>query len=182
MNLPKLDHQTILLAFSIVIGLAMLLQTIMLLAITLAVRKAAKVLREEVGSLRSALMPVIYDARDLLANTQGFITNMQEFFASAQGLITRVAPKVEAATADLAEIAHGLRTQTAGMQATATEIVEKARKQSDRMDEICTGFLDTVDRAGGFVAQAVGAPIRQISGVLGSVKAIIESLRSPARR
>jgi len=37
--------------------------------------------------------------------------------------------------------------------------------------------LDTVDRAGGFVNNVVSTPVRQISGVLRSAKAIVESLR-----
>jgi uncharacterized protein YoxC len=180
--MPRLDHETILLAFAVVTGLAMLLQTIMLLAIVVAVRKTANSIREEAESLRSAVMPVLYDTRDLIANTQGVIASGQELLANAQGLLARVSPKIEAATADLAAIADGLRAQTAVMQATATEIVEKVRKQSNRLDEMCSSVLDTVDRAGGFVTHAVSMPVRQISGMLASVKAIIESLRGPVVR
>jgi hypothetical protein len=36
-----------------------------------------------------------------------------------------------------------------------------------------------MDRAGGYVAQAVGAPVRQVSRMLNTVKAVVESLRSP---
>ena len=39
--MPKLNHETIMLATIVVIGLAVLLQTVMLLAISIAVRKAA---------------------------------------------------------------------------------------------------------------------------------------------
>jgi hypothetical protein len=42
-----------------------------------------------------------------------------------------------------------------------------------------TTVLDAVDRAGGFVAETVSRPIRQVSGMLSSIKAIIESLRTP---
>ena len=182
MNIPKLDHETILLAFAVVTGLAMLLQTIMLLAITVAARKAANSLREEAAHLRTSVMPLIYDTREMIANTQAIFISTQEFLTSAQGLLTRVTPKVEAATADLAKIANGLSTQTEAVQSTAMEIVERVRKHSNRLDGMCTNFLDTVDHAGGVVAQAVSAPVRQVSNMLGSVKAIIESLRGSAAR
>jgi hypothetical protein len=180
--MPKLDLQTILLAFAVITGLALLLQTIMLLAITLAVRKTASSLRVQVESLRAALMPVLYDSRDMLANTQALLVSGQEFFADAQGLLQRVSPKIEATTDELAEIAHGLRVQAEGVQSTAMEIVEKVRKQSSRVDDMCTSLLDGVDRAGDFVAKAVTMPVRQISSLLGSFKAIIESLRGAAPR
>ena len=180
--MSNLDHETILLAFAIVTGLAMLLQTIMLLAITIAVRKAANSLREETENLRTSVMPVLYDTRDLLANTQIVLTSAQEFVSSAQVFLNRMAPKIEAATGDLADIALGLRVQTAEVQSTAMEILDKARRQGNRLDLMCTDLLDTMDRAGGFVANAVSAPVRQVSRMLGTVKAVVESLRSTAAR
>ena len=97
-----------------------------------------------------------------MANTQLVLTSAQEFVSSAQGVLNRMTPKIEAATGDLAEIAQGLRVQTAEIQSTAMEIVDKVRKQGNRLDEMCTGLLNTVDRAGGIVTNAVSAPVRQI--------------------
>jgi methyl-accepting chemotaxis protein len=177
MQIPKLDNQTILLAFAVVTGLAVLLQTFILLAISITMRKAASSIRKEIGSLRTSLMPVIYDTQELLASSRDTLVSAQEFVANAQGFLTRVSPKVEAAASDLAEITKGLKAQTAQMQSSVTEIVENVRKQSNRVDHMVSGVLDTADRAGGFVTDVVSKPMRQISGVLAFVKAIIESLR-----
>lgn len=159
--MPNVDNQTIQLVFIAVTALAVVMQAIILLAIFVSVRKAAKAVTEQVEDLRSAVMPIIDTTRDL---------------------VTRVAPKVEAATSDLAEIAHGLRVQTAQMESAANEIVDRVRRQTGRLDKMFSGVLDGVDRAGAFVAEAVSRPVRQISGLLASLKAIVESLRhsSPA--
>ncbi len=175
--MPKLDHETILLAFAIVTGLAMLCQTILLLAVAVSVSKASKALREEAETLRTSVMPVLYDARDLLANTQIVLSSAQEFVTSAQSVLARVEPKIESATGDLAEIAQGLRVQTAEMQLVAMAMVDRVRQQGNRVDEMCTNLLNTMDRAGGFVANAVSTPVRQVSRMLGTVKAVVESLR-----
>jgi uncharacterized protein YoxC len=180
--MPKLDNETILIAFAVVTGLAMLLQTIILLAISVAVRKTANAIREEVENLRSSVMPVIYDTRDMLANTQGILTNTQDFLANAQGFLNRMTPKVEAVTADLAQITRTLRVQTAEMQSSSLEIMDRVKRQSSRADEMVTNLLDTVDRAGGFVVNAVHKPVRQISSMLGAVKAVVESLRASQTR
>jgi uncharacterized protein with FMN-binding domain len=66
------------------------------------------------------------------------------------------------------------------MHASTLEIMERVQRQSDRIDGMVSKFLNTVDRAGEFVADAVSTPVRQISGVLRSAKAIIESLRGSA--
>ena len=156
--MPKLDNETILLAFVAVTGLAVLLQAFILLAILVSVRKAARSIKEELEDLRSAAMPVIYNTRELF---------------------TRLAPKVEETVGDLAEIAHGLRVQTEEMQTSVSELIEKARRQTNRLDTMFTGVLDAVDWAGGFVAEAVSRPVRQLSGMVASIKAILESLGSP---
>lgn len=156
--MPKLDNETILLAFVAVTGLAVLLQAFILLAILISVRKAARSIKEELEDLRSAAMPVIYNTRDLFS---------------------RLAPVIEDTVGDLSEIARGLRVQTEGMQSTATEIVEKVRQQTTRLDAMFTGVLDAIDRAGGFVADAVSKPVRQLSALVASIKAVVESLRVP---
>jgi methyl-accepting chemotaxis protein len=173
----KLDNQTILFALAVVIGLAVLLQTFILLAISITLRKATSSIRNEIGSLRSSLMPVIYDTQELLASSRETLVSAQEFVVNAQGLLTRVSPKVEGAVGDVAEIASGLRAQTAQMHSSVMEILERVRRQTNRVDGMVTGVLDTADRAGGFVNDVVSRPVRQISSILAAAKAVIESLR-----
>jgi len=156
--MPNLDSQTILLAVVAVTAFAVLLQAIILLAIFIAVRKAARSLKEEAEDLRSSLMPVIYNTRDLF---------------------TRLAPKVEATVTDVAEITHGLREQTTEVRSTVAHVLVRVNRQASRVDAMLTGILDTVDRASGFVTDAVSRPMRQLSRLLASAKAIIESLRTP---
>jgi methyl-accepting chemotaxis protein len=177
MQIPKLDNQTILLALAVVTGLAMFLQVFILLGVFVAMRKAASSMQKEIGSLRSALMPVIFDTQEILASSRNTLVSAQAFVANAQGFLTRVSPKVEAAAGDLVEITSGLREQTAQVQSSVQEIVERVRKQSNRVDNMVTGVLDTADRAGGFVNDVVARPVRQVSSILAAVKAIIESLR-----
>ena len=183
--MPKLDNETILLAIAAVAGLALLLQAFVLLAIFITMRRSIKSLREKTDELHSSVTPFLYDARELLANTQAILTNTQailtnaqEFFTNAQGFITRLGPNVEATTANAAEITHRLREQTEEIHVSATEILERVRRQSDRLDDMLTRLLDTVDRAGGFVVQVVSRPVRQVSQVLGAAKAVFESLRA----
>jgi paraquat-inducible protein B len=180
--MPNLDNQTIAFAFIVVTGLAVLLQTLILVLIFVAMRKAAKSIREETAHLRSSIMPVIFDARDLVANSQATLANAQEFLANAQSVLTRVTPRIESTTTNIVEVSHRLREQTAEMQGSALEIMDKVRRQSERIDEMCSRLLDTVDYAGGYVVQAVGGPLRQASGILRAVKAIVGSLRTPVTR
>ena len=157
--MPHLDNETLLLAFVAVTGLAVLLQAFILLAIFLTVRKAASSVREQTEDLRSAIMPIVYNTRELM---------------------TRLAPKIEGTVDDLADIARGLKAQSAEMQSTVDEITGVMRRQTSRIDDKVTSVLNGVDKIGSFVAEVVSRPVRQVSGLLASIKAIVETLRSPA--
>jgi ABC-type transporter Mla subunit MlaD len=102
-------------------------------------------------------MPIIYNARDLF---------------------TRLAPKVEATVTDVAELTHGLREQSAEVRSTVAHVLVRVNRQTNRVDAMLTGILDAVDRASGFVTDAVSRPMRQLSRILASAKAIVESLRN----
>jgi uncharacterized protein YoxC len=155
--MPNIDSQTVQLVIIAVVALAMLLQTIVLFAIFSVVRKSVRAMHEDLEELRSSVMPIIYNTREL---------------------ITRVAPKVEEAAEDLAALAHGLRQQTADVQAATTEVLERMRRQAGRVDGMISTVLDAVDHAGSFVTDAVAKPMRQFSALVASAKAIVESLRT----
>ena len=155
--MSNLDNQTIQLALVAAVALAMLIQAIVLLAAFIALRKLAKSIRQEIEEVRSAVMPVIENSRNLLA---------------------RVAPKIEQTTSDLAVLTRALRDQTADVQAAADEIIGRAQHQARRVDGMLSNVLDAVDRAGSFMADTVAKPMRQLSAFLASAKAVVESLRS----
>jgi methyl-accepting chemotaxis protein len=157
-----MNHENIELACIALGALALLMQSAILLAIFFGVTKATKKMQDEIEGLRSSVMPVVKDGRELLDTTR-------EFFV-------RVAPKVEATVTDAAELTRNLRAQAANVEATVDEVLGRVRKQAGRIDILVTGTLDAVDKATAFVTEKISKPVRQISGVLASFKAVVESL------
>ncbi len=155
--MPNANHETLMLVFVALTGLAVLLQAIVLLAIYIALRKTAQSVHDQVEDLRTAIMPVLTESREFLA---------------------RVGPKLDSVATDLADLAHGLRAQSVDLHATATEMLEKVRHQASRLDAMFTSVLDTVDRASGVVTQTVRMPLRQLSAIAASVKAVVSTLRN----
>ena len=86
---------------------------------------------------------------------------------------------MEGTAADIADVTHRLRVQAAEVEASAADILERVREQTSRIDEMFSGMLNAVDRAGDYVADTLTRPMRQVAGVLASIKAIVESLRTP---
>jgi len=155
--MPKLDNQTIQLALIALVALAMLVQAIVLFAAFIAMRKAARAMDEKLEAFSSSVTPLIDNTR---------------------ALVTRLTPKIEETANDLAALTHSLRVQTADVQYAASEMIARARIQAGRLDAMLSHVLDTLDRTGHFMTDAVNKPIRQFSAILASVKAVVESLRS----
>jgi len=163
MTTMKIDNQTIQLALIALVALAMLVQAIVLLAAFVAMRKAARSINDKLEEIRSEVMPLVERTREL---------------------VTRLSPKIESTADDVAALAHSLRVQTTDVQYAANEIIARARAQAGRIDGLLSNVLDAVERTGGVLADAVNKPLRQLSAILASVKAAVESLRQyePAPR
>jgi len=127
-------------------------------AIFLAVKKAAGSIKEEVDDIRSSVMPVVIKTRDL---------------------VDRLSPSVEQGVTDLAAVARVLRAQAAAVEETLTEVLDRVRNETSRIDAMFSGTLDAVDKASSYVTEVVSKPVRQLNGILASIRAIIESLTAP---
>jgi hypothetical protein len=154
------------LVFTGIVAVALLLQGIALMAITIGARKAMRQAAEQVEELRTAAIPMIGESRDMVRESRA--------------LLTKLAPRIDETTLDLAALIHGLRLQLDEIKVPITEITERTRQQAARLDAMLTETLDAADRAGAFVSGAVAKPIRQLNGILASAKAVVEALRAPA--
>jgi len=172
--MPKFDNQTIELACIAVTALALLLQAIVLLAIYLALRKAIGSVREEVEELRSSVMPMVENTKELVDRSLVLVDQSRQ-------LITRLAPKAEATVSDMARVARGVRNQIESVEFTGKDILERTRRQTERLDAMTTEALDHVEQAGRYVADSVVRPVRQLAGFLAAAKAIVESLRGSGK-
>jgi ElaB/YqjD/DUF883 family membrane-anchored ribosome-binding protein len=155
----QINNQTIELILIALVAVAMVVQAIVLMAAVAAMRKAARSLVEKMEEFRSSVVPLVDKTRELF---------------------TRVSPKIEETADDLAVLTHALRQQTTDVQNAADEIVSRARRQANRIDSMLTNVLDSLERAGGFMADAVSKPMRQVNALMASAKAVIESLRGSA--
>jgi methyl-accepting chemotaxis protein len=156
--MPHFDPQTLQIVVAGVVAGTLLLQVILLVVILFGVRKAAAAAREDLGEIRDSVTPLIKQTHELLV---------------------RIGPRIETTSDDLAVIAHSLREQTTNVQATVTDISERARHQADRVDFMVTSALDKVDRAGAIVNDTVAKPLRQVTGILAALRAVVENLRAP---
>jgi hypothetical protein len=156
--MSNLNSQTILIVIAAMVALALLLQGFALAVIAIGVRKAAGVFREQADELRTTVLPFCSEARQTL---------------------NRVGPRIEQTVEDMAALTHSLRAQTDDVKTVTAEIIRNARRQATRIDTMATTALDAADRAVAYTSDAIAKPMRQVSGVLAAVQAVVNALRSP---
>jgi methyl-accepting chemotaxis protein len=138
-------------------AVALLGQFIVMLAAFVMVRRSIKAVQDEVGEVRSTVMPMLNRSKELLE-------------------------KVESVAADVADMAQSAREQTAHIRFTADEVLARVYRQTSRMDNMLTNVADGVEHAGNVVADSVTKPVRQVSAMLAAAKAFLGVLATGRRR
>jgi hypothetical protein len=163
-SVPNMNNEMLLVVFVGLTGFALLVQAIILLAFFLTIRKTVTSAQADIQELRTTVMPILTRSREILE---------------------RVAPKVESAATDMAELAHSLREQGAEIQVIAGEILDRVHRQTSRVDTLFTTMVDGVEHAGNLVADTVTRPVRQVAALLASVRAFLGVMttgKRPARQ
>jgi methyl-accepting chemotaxis protein len=75
-----------------------------------------------------------------------------------------------------------VRAQVERLDAAANDVLDRARQQAIRADEMVGSALDTVEEATASVQRAVSIPVRQFSGIVRGVTAGFEYLATKKRR
>ncbi len=162
--MPNLNVETTQLIIVGAIAVAMLVQAFVLLATFIVMRKSIGRLHEQLDETRLKVTGLIDKMAPLIEGTREFLVH--------------TAPKIESVVADIAVVTQKLRAETEDVQVAANELIDRARRQGARMDSMMTKTLDAVERAAIFMTDTVAKPMRQLSAVLASAKAVVESLRN----
>jgi hypothetical protein len=95
---------------------------------------------------------------------------------TAQAMLTELRPKLQMIADNLAETTYSVRSQVERMDATVNDVVDRARLQIIRGDELLSRTLDRVEETSDMVHRTVVSPVRQFAGLIQGVTAGIEFL------
>ena len=95
---------------------------------------------------------------------------------TAQAMLAELRPQLTVIADNLTETTHSVRSQVERMDATVNDIVDRARLQIIRGDELLSRTLDRVEETSDMVHNTVVSPVRQFAGLVQGVTAGIEFL------
>ncbi len=136
-------------------GAAVVLQAGILAALYLAMRKSSARMEALAVEVKTKALPAL---------------------ESAQEILMELRPKLTVIADNLTETTHSVRSQVERMDATVNDVVDRARLQIIRGDELLTRTLDRVEETSDMVHNTVVSPVRQFAGLIQGVTAGIEFL------
>jgi hypothetical protein len=141
--------------FIAVTAAAVLLQALLLAAMYLAMRKSSERLEALATDVKGKALPAL---------------------ETAQSILSDIRPKLQVISDNLQESTILVHAQIERLDATVNDVVDRARLQVIRADELLTRTLDRVERTTDLVQTTVVSPIRQVSGVVQGITAGLEYL------
>jgi len=136
-------------------GAAVLLQAGLLAAMYLSMRKSSARMEALAEEVKTKALPTL---------------------ETAQAMLAELRPKLTVIADNLTETTHSVRSQVERMDATVSDVVDRARLQIIRGDELLTRTLDRVEETSDMVHKTVVSPVRQLAGLIQGVTAGIEFL------
>jgi hypothetical protein len=147
--------ENLLTIFIAITGAAVLLQACLLAAMYLSMRKTSARVEALANEVKTKILPTI---------------------DTAQCFLTEVSPKIQLIAENLSQTSASVREEIQRLDATVNDVVDRARLQIIRADEMLTRTFDRVEYTSDVVQKTVMSPVRQVSGVIQGLSAGLEFL------
>lgn len=136
-------------------GAAVVLQAGLLAAMYLAMRKTSTRMESLAEEVKTKALPTL---------------------ETTQSMLAEIRPKVEVIADNLMATSTVVRDQAQRIDAAVNDLVDRARLQVIRADDMLTRTLDRVEETSEIVQKTVTSPVRHVSGVIKGVTAGLEFL------
>lgn len=147
--------------FIAVTAAAVVLQAVLLLAMFLTLRKTSARVESLAAQVQTNVMPVVRETSALLSSSR---------------------EKIEGVAADIAATSTIVRGQVERIDATLNDVIDRARLQVIRADEVVGRTLDRVEEVSETVHHNVISPVRQLSGIVTGLTVGFDALFRRNRR
>lgn len=153
--------ETLVTIFVAVSAVAIVIQMGVLVAMYASMKKTSARVNALADMVEQRAMPVVDSARTLLAEN---------------------GPKVNTILDNALAASHTARAQMERLDATVTDVVDRARLQIVRADELVSRTMDKVEETTELVEETVVKPVKSIAGIVSGVTATASALLGLRRR
>jgi hypothetical protein len=152
---------TLLKIFIAVTTFAVALQAGILVGLYIAVRRSTARMEALATEVKSRVLPTV---------------------ETAQNLMVELRPKIDVISNNLAESSDLVRNQLGRLDATVTDVLDRARLQVIRADELLNRTMDKVEETSEVVHKTVISPLRQVNGLMAAISTGVDVFLGQKRR
>jgi ElaB/YqjD/DUF883 family membrane-anchored ribosome-binding protein len=152
---------TLLKIFIAVTTFAVVVQAGILVGLYLAVRKSTARMEALATEVKNRVLPTV---------------------ETAQNLMVELRPKIDVISNNLAESSDLVRNQLGRLDATVTDVLDRARLQVIRADELLNRTMDKVEETSEVVHKTVISPLRQVNGLMAAISTGVDVFLGQKRR
>lgn len=151
-----MNSNTLLLIFVGATAVAVTLQMVILYMLYLAVSRSAAKVENLAGQLQERAIPILDSTAVILEDAQ---------------------PRISEITANLAETSAIVRDRAEHVSLATGEVIERARMQIIRLDELVTSTVEKVDQTTDFLQNMVFTPVRRVQAIIQALSAGLNFFR-----
>jgi methyl-accepting chemotaxis protein len=148
-------NSRLLMFFVAMVAFALVAQAIVVIVAALGAAKTRKQLLGIAEEIRGKALPVIDGAQSMVQDLQ---------------------PKMKVITDNLVETSHVVRAKANEFDATISQVNQRARAQTVRVDDMVSSVLDTTAGIATGIQKGVQIPMREFNGIMNGLKAGIDVL------
>jgi methyl-accepting chemotaxis protein len=148
-------NSRLLMLFVGVVAFSMLTQAIVFVVAAIGAAKVRNRLLAIAEEVREKTLPVI---------------------TSTQSVLHELHPKVRTIADNFVETSHVVRSKAQEFDATISDVNQRARAQTERVDDMVSSVLDTTAGIASTLQKGVKVPVREFHGVMSGLKAGIDVL------
>ena len=152
------------LIFTGVVTFAVVLQTIILLALLVTAKMAQRKALEQFDQIREDIRPLLQSASHLAEAVED------------------MTPRIRAIAVNVHTASERLRNQVDHIDEVVGDVTGKTRRQVSRIDSMVTDTLDAIAHGTRIVQDNVMAPLRQVGGWMTAIRAGMDMFRPSERR
>ena len=146
--------------FVIVACVAIIFQTIMIVAIFVAVRRMGQRAERIADEVQARITPIL---------------------SRVQALVDDAQPKISSIMSDATEITRTAKSQVQRVDRVMVEAVDRLRLQLIHADQILTGALETIEETGAQIRTTVWKPVQSVSALVRGIQVGLDFLRNNRR-
>lgn len=133
-------------------------------------------------TLQMVILYLLYKAvRQSLGKVESMVLQVQEraipVLDSTAAILEDAQPKISEITANLADTSAIVRERAEQISLAAGEVIERARLQAVRLDELVSTTAERVEQTTEFLQNTVFAPVRRVQAIIQAVAAGLNFFR-----